>query len=121
MIQDQHSTSKKPNDPKLQMLVWNEIQEKSALGSVPLKATTLPAKEISRAPISLEIYSISFDVSAEPSFILNADVSEESLESIVKHLPKVEQQNMIHFILLMWSIHFMHLFKVSETFSVKST
>jgi len=74
MVQDQHSTSIKLNDPKLQMLVWNEIQEKSALGSVPLKALTYLLKK-SLEHRSLEIYSISFDVSAESSFILNADVS----------------------------------------------
>lgn len=72
----------KPTDLKLQMPVWNEIQEKSALSSVSLKATKLPAKEFSWAPIStLKIYSIAFDVPANPSFVLNADVSEESLET----------------------------------------
>lgn len=77
----------KQTDPELQMLVWNEIQEKSALSSLALKATKLPAEEIPGAPIStLKIYSIAFDVPANPSFVVNADVSGESLESIIKHL-----------------------------------
>jgi len=46
-----------------------------SIGFCSFEGTDIPAKEISRAPISLEIYSISFDVSAESSFILNADVS----------------------------------------------
>ncbi len=72
----------KQTDPELQMLVWNEIQEKSALSSLALKATKLPAEEIPGAPIStLKIYSIAFDVPANPSFVLNADVSGESLET----------------------------------------
>lgn len=64
------------------MLVWNEIQEKSALSSVSLKATKLPAKEIPGAPNpTLKIYSRAFDVPANPSFVLNADVSRASLET----------------------------------------